>query len=521
MTQAAVQDWRPRHSPWLVAVSVMLATIMEVLDTSIANVALPHMAGSLSVTPHEATWVITSYLVSNAIVLSAAAWLARYFGRKRYLAFSVVMFTVASAACGMAWSLPVLVVARILQGLGGGGLQPLAQAVLLESFPPEERGSAMAAYGMGVVVAPIIGPTMGGWITDHYSWRWIFYINLPIGLAAVLMQNMFLEDPPYIANAKVNRVDGVGFGLMALGVGLAQLVLDKGQEVDWFAAPWVRWATGLSLLALACFVLWELEHEEPIMHLRLLKDRNFAVATVIMAVLGAALYATTVVLPIFMQTLLGYTAYLSGLAMSPRGVGAFISMMIVGKLIKKVDPRVMMGCAFLGLAAVCSMFTRLTLEISPANIILPLVLNGICLGFIFVPNTTLSVATLRQESINQATSIYSLLRNLGASVGISIVIAMEERAAQAHQPDLVAHLNPYNPAFTMRAGRLASALGGRSAAASRAADGLLYAQVLKQSQLLAFTDVFRWLVAVTLVSSLLVLLFRVPKRRLAAHAVME
>src|SRR3954466_9088640 len=276
------QQWVPTFNPWLVAVSVMLATVMEVLDTSVANVALPHIAGNLSATSEEATWVLTSYLISNAIILPATSWIGKYIGRKRFLIICIIIFTPASALCGAAPHLTILIIARILQGLGGGALQPIAQAVLLESFPPAKRGAAMALYGMGVVVAPIIGPTLGGWITDNYSWRWIFYINLPVGALAAFMANAFVEAPPYIKNQKPGRIDYIGFGLMALGLAALQLVLDKGQEEDWFSSAFITATTVLAVIALVAFVLWELSTPEPIVDLRILTNRNFAVGTMLM-----------------------------------------------------------------------------------------------------------------------------------------------------------------------------------------------------------------------------------------------
>src|SRR4051794_32548866 len=283
---SAAESWKPSFNPWLIAASVMLATFMEVLDTSVANVSLPHIAGNLSATTEESTWVLTSYLISNAIILPATNWLGHFFGRKRFLIVCIGIFTLSSALCGAATSLGMLIVARILQGAGGGALQPIAQAILLESFPPEKRGSAMAAYGMGIVVAPIIGPTLGGWITDNYSWRWIFYINVPVGTLAVFMANTFIEDPPYIKNQKPGRIDYIGFGLMALGLAALQLVLDKGQEEDWFSSNFIIWTTVLAVIALVAFVIWELRSKEPIVNLRILSNRNFAVGTMLMTVIG-------------------------------------------------------------------------------------------------------------------------------------------------------------------------------------------------------------------------------------------
>jgi DHA2 family multidrug resistance protein len=513
--------WRPKHSPWLVTIAVMLATSMEVLDTSIANVALPHIAGALSVSPDEATWVLTSYLVSNAIILSASAWLSSWFGRKRYLAFSVALFVAASALCGMAQSLPQLVIARVLQGIGGGGLQPLAQAIMLECFSPEERGVAMAAYGMGIVVMPIIGPTLGGWITDNFSWRWIFYINLPIGIAGLLMQEAFVEDPPWIAKMKALTVDYFGFALMALGVGLLQLILDKGQEADWFGSTWICWSAAVVAVSLTAFVVWELKQKHPILNLRLLANRNFGLATFLIAVLGAVLYGSTAILPIFMQTLLGYPALQSGLAMTPRGIGSFFSMVAVGRVIKKIDSRALMMGGFLGLGVFTWMLARLNMQITPADIAWPLVASGFCMGFIFVPLTTLSVSTLRQDQIQQATGLYSLLRNLGASLGISVMISMQVRAALAHQATLVSHATPYDLAYRMDSWRLAQALRGWAPlTAAGASVGMLYREVLQQAALLSYLDSFRWMALICIVCCPLAFVFT-KGRAPSGHVAME
>src|SRR5579859_5637096 len=294
--------WEPSANPWAIAISVMTATFMVVLDSSVANVALPHIAGSLSASTDEATWVLTSYLVSNAIMLPATGWITRRIGRKRLLMLSIVLFTGASMLCGMAMNMPMLILARVLQGVGGGGMQPLAQSILLESFPPAEHGKAMAVYGTGIVVAPVIGPTLGGWITDSYSWRWIFYINLPVGILAFFLASIFIEDPPYLRTRLTARIDGIGFGLMALWLGTLQLVLDKGQEADWFEADWIRWTAGVSCVALVVFVARELRHREPIVHLRIFLNRDFAVGTLITGIYGVVLYSTTALLPLFLQT---------------------------------------------------------------------------------------------------------------------------------------------------------------------------------------------------------------------------
>ncbi|HEY0430700.1 MAG TPA: DHA2 family efflux MFS transporter permease subunit, partial [Pyrinomonadaceae bacterium] len=430
---ASPEVWTPSFHPWLIAASVMLATFMEVLDTSVANVSLPHIAGSLSATTTESTWVLTSYLVSNAIILPTTNWLGHYFGRKRFLTVCIVIFALSSALCGAATSLGMLLLARVLQGAGGGALQPISQAVLLESFPPEKRGAAMALYGLGIVVAPVIGPTLGGWITDNYSWRWIFYINVPIGILAVLMVHMFIEDPPFIKNQKPGRIDYTGFGLMALGLAALQIVLDKGQESDWFSSDFITWATVLAIVSLVIFVIWELRAKEPIVNLRVLANRNFAVGTALIAAMGVVLYGTIALVPLFLQTLLDYPALQSGLAVSPRGIGAVISMMIVGRLVGKIDGRYLIMFGFLVLGVATYMLADVDLQISVSNIVWPQIISGLALGFVFVPLTVMATGTLTTEQIGSATGIFSLMRNLGGSFGIAGVTTMLARGAQVHQ----------------------------------------------------------------------------------------
>ena len=340
------EQWRPRVNPWLIAPAVMLATFMEVLDTSIASVALPYIGGNLGATPSEATWVLTSYLVSNAIVLPASGWLSRYFGRKRLLITCIIIFSASSFLCGAATSLPMLIISRVLQGAGGGALQPLAQSIMLESFPPAQRGTAMAVYGIGVICAPILGPTLGGWLTDTYSWRWAFYINIPVSVLAVFMISMFVEDPPWIRDAKPGRIDAVGLGFMALGLAALQIVLDKGQESDWFGALWMRWMTAICVVSLLIFIWRELRAREPLVNLRILKNRNFGVACGLFFCFGAAIYGLVTLQPLFLQTLLGYTAFDAGLTVTPRGIGAFFALFIVGALIGRLGGRNLAAIGF-------------------------------------------------------------------------------------------------------------------------------------------------------------------------------
>jgi DHA2 family multidrug resistance protein len=519
------EEWKPGFNPWLIAAAVMLATFMEVLDTSVANVALPHISGNLSATTDEATWVLTSYLVSNAIILPATAWLTTYFGRKRFLITCIIIFTLASAMCGAATSLGMLIFARILQGAGGGALQPIAQSVLLESFPPEKRGSAMAVYGLGVVVAPIIGPTLGGWITDNYSWRWIFYINIPIGALAIFMANAFVEDPPYLRNRKPGRIDYIGFGLMAVGLATLQLILDKGQEEDWFASNWIVWAAVIAVAALIAFIVWELRSKEPIVNLRVFANRNFAVGTVLIASVGVVLYGTTALLPLFLQTLLGYPAVQSGMAVSPRGFGSIVSMLIVGRLIGKVDGRFLIMFGFAVLAYSTYMLSGVNLQIATSNVIWPNIISGFAMGFVFVPLTTMAMGTLSNEQMGNASGIYNLMRNTGGSIGIAMVTTLLARGAQVHQAAMVSHLTPYDPAFQQRMHQVAGALGGGGASggagpmATQQSYGAIYGTLVKQSMLMSYTDNFRLLAFLCILSIPTALLFKRVRARKGPVAV--
>jgi DHA2 family multidrug resistance protein len=465
----AAPQWKPSFNPWLIAVSVMLATVMEVLDTSVANVALPHIAGNLSASTEEATWVLTSYLISNAIILPATSWITKYVGRKRFLIICIIIFTVASAICGAAPNLTILIIARILQGMGGGALQPIAQSVLLESFPPAKRGAAMAVYGMGIVVAPIIGPALGGWITDNYSWRWIFYINLPIGAIAAFMANAFVEDPPYIQNQKPGKIDYLGFGLMALGLGAMELTLDLGQQRDWFQdnlIVFTAFVSAMSLIAVGCALI---------------------------ASVGVVLYGSTALLPLFLQTLLGYSAMDSGLAVSPRGVGSIISMMIVGRLIGWLDSRYLITFGFIVLSISTWMFTGIDLYITPSNIQIPMIISGFAMGFVFVPLTTMTMSTLSNEQIGNASGMYNLMRNTGGSIGIAIMTTLLARNSQVHSSALMANINEYSIAFQQTFSQIYN--GYLPSFGAETARQMAYAtingMVAQQAAVLAYLDDFR------------------------------
>ena len=508
-------DWRPAANPWLVAASVMLATFMVVLDSSVANVSLPHIAGNLSSTTDESTWVLTSYLVATAIMLPAAGWIARRIGRTRLLLISILIFTAASLLCGMAISMPMLIVARILQGIGGGGMQPLAQSILLESFPPKKHGVAMAAYGVGVIVAPIIGPTLGGWITDSYSWRWIFYINLPIGILALFMVNLYVEDPPYLRHKFKGAIDYLGFGLMTLWLGSLQLMLDKGQEADWFASTWVRWTAAVCTLSLITFIARELKSHEPIVHLQVFADRNFSVGTLITALYGFVMYASTAMLPLFLQIMLGYSALQSGMSVSPRGIGAMASMVIAGLIVRYVDPRLLMAFGFAILGYSTWLLGQINLTIGMGSVVIPNITSGFAMGFIFVPLTTMTLSRLPKKEMGNATGIYNLMRSIGGSIGIATITTMLVRGAQAHQNYLTANASTGNPIAGALVRGIQAKLfsqGVDMVTAQHQAVGLLYRSVQQQAALMAYMDNFRLMAFLSIICAPLLLLFKKLKK---------
>jgi DHA2 family multidrug resistance protein len=482
-------------NPWLIAAAVMLATFMEVLDTSIASVALPYIAGSLSASNDEATWVLTSYLVSNAIVLPASNWFALKFGRKRFLMSCVAIFTVASFACGAAPTLALMLVFRVIQGAGGGALQPLSQAILLESFPPAKRGMAMAVFAFGVVVAPVLGPTLGGYLTDTYSWRYAFYINIPIGLLALYMINRYIKDPAYIKNAKVAKFDNLGFGALIIWVGCLQVVLDKGQEVDWFGAVWLRWAVFAMVISLAVFIWKSWWGKDPLVDLRVLKDRNFLVGSALIFMFGIGIYSTVTVLPLFYQELLGYTAFTAGLAVAPRGLGAICGMPIIGYLSNKVDPRYLLTFGFGVFGLTTLYFGSVTLGISPTTLFLPILITGFGLSFVFVPINTAAYGTLSNQQIGNASGLFNLMRNVGGSIGISIATTLLTRRASTHQNDIANAVPQSGVAFqnSLHAAQQALTSSYGKANALFAAQSELYQQLGRQALAWAFVDVFRWL----------------------------
>jgi MFS transporter, DHA2 family, multidrug resistance protein len=503
----------------LIALTVTLATFMEVLDTSIANVALPHMAGTLGASQEEATWVLTSYLVSSAIVLPISGWLSTRYGRKRFYMTCVALFTVCSLFCGLAPTLPILILARILQGLGGGGLAPSEQAILADTFPVEQRGQAFALYGMAVVAAPAIGPTLGGWITDNFNWHWIFFINLPIGIISLLLSNRMVEDPPYLVTerAKANPIDRVGLGLVAVGVGCLEFVLDKGQEKDWFGDRNITMTFIVALVTLAFFVWWEWGHKDPIVDLKLLKNRNFGTAVGFQFILGSVLFSTTVLIPQFLQGLMGYTAERAGMALSAGALVLMVMMPVAGKLVSIMDARLMVSIGFLVTALGLYNMTRLDLNVSFGNIVLWRVFQVLGLSFIFIPISTLNYVGVPKGKNNQISSFSNFARNFGGSMGTALLTTFLVRTQQTHQSALSAKLIPGSYAYENFLAQMRSSLmaAGQSAGqAKAAATGYAYQILLRQSSMLSYQNAF-WILSV--VAAFLVpwpfIMRRPPKRK--------
>jgi DHA2 family multidrug resistance protein len=497
--------------------TVTLATFMEVLDTSIANVALPHIAGSLSAGQDESTWVLTSYLVSNAIVLPISAWASDRFGRKRFYMTCVLLFTLSSLLCGLSTTLPMLIFFRILQGAGGGGLGPSEQAILADTFLPEQRGMGFAMYGMAVVLAPAIGPTLGGYLTDNYSWHWIFFINVPIGLISLFLTSRMVEDPPWIGDAqeraKHSPVDYMGLSLIAVGLGALQVVLDKGQREDWLASHFIQIVTAVTVVALVGFIVWEWREPHPILNLRLLKSRNFAVSNVLMFTLGAVLYGSTVLIPQFLETVMGYSAQLAGMALSPGGLVVMAMMPIVGTLVSRVDPRKLITFGFITLAAAMFHMTSIYLGIDFKTAMMYRIFQSIGLAFLFVPINTLCYVGVPQEQNNQISAMINLMRNLGGSFGISFVTTMLARRMQVHQVTLSAHTansgqmqNMLHSMSSMYAVRMGSGPG-----ALQRAYGSIYGTMQQQAAVLAYRDTILAMAILTLVVMPLVLLAKKPK----------
>jgi DHA2 family multidrug resistance protein len=513
-------DWKPKHNPWAIALTVTLATFMEVLDTSIANVALPHMAGSLGASQDEATWVLTSYLVSSAVILPISGWLSDRFGRKRFYLSCVVMFTVCSMLCGFAPTLPFLIVARVLQGLGGGGLAPSEQAILADTFPVEKRGQAFAVYGMAVVVAPAIGPTLGGWITDNFNWHWIFFINVPIGIFSFWLSSRMVEDPPALIArrqaAKGTRVDFTGLALVASGVGVLEFFLDKGQEKDWFGDPYILAACVIATILLVTFVFWEWNHPDPIVDLKLLKNRNFGTAVFLQLILGMVLFGSTVLIPQYLQTLLGFTAQLAGEALSPAGFVMMFMMFVAGRLIGKMDPRVLVCIGYTATALGLYNLTRLSLDTSFTTVMDWRMLQVIGLPLVFIPISTLNYVGVPTTKMNQISSLSNFARNLGGSAGTALLTTFLARTAQTHQQQLAAHTGPGSIGYQRYIAAVSSAAraGGMNALqAHQTAVAYAYQQMVRQASMLSYKNAFGYLATVILCLTPLPFIMRLPPKR--------
>ena len=493
---AADDNWRPSFNPWLIAVVVAMAAFMEVLDTSIANVALPYMAGNLAASNDQSTWVLTSYLVSNAIVLPISGWLAGAIGRKRFFIICLFLFTTSSLLCGIAPSLGMLLFFRVMQGLGGGGLQPMAQAILADTFPPEKRGLAFALYGITAVTAPTIGPTLGGWITFNYSWRWIFFINLPVGLLTLFLVYHFVEDPPYLARIKAAgvKLDYIGIALLTLGIGSLQVLLDKGQEDDWFGSHFITLLTVTAVVCLVALVIWEWHQKAPIIDVRLFKNFNFASANLMMFTLGIVLFSSLVLMPLFLQTLMGYTAQVAGLAISAGGVCLLIEMPIMGQLTTKVQARRLITFGWLSLALAMFYSTRqIDLQIGFNTALWLRVAQVFGMGFLFVPITLAAYIGIPPEKNNAVSGIVNFMRNIGSSVGTSIVTTLLARRAQFHQQVLIGHTVAGNPRFQKAVNNLSERLaqaGLEKHGAHSAAYFRIYQTILAQASADAYIDTF-------------------------------
>ena len=521
-----LSERRPAINPWIIAVTVTLATFMELLDTSIANVALPHIAGGLSSGQDESTWVLSSYLVANAIVLPLSAWLSRLMGRKNYYMLSVALFTVSSLLCGLAPSLSWLIFFRVLQGIGGGGLAPVEQAILVDTFPAAKRASAFAVYSIAIVTAPAIGPTLGGWITDSYSWRWIFFINIPIGLLSLLLSSALISDPPQftaerLANKGKLKIDYVGILLVAAGFGCLEVVLDKGEREDWLESGFIVAFLVTAIIALVVGAIWEWTRKDPVVDLTLLKERNFALASVLYFVVFFILFASTLLIPLMLQNLFGYTATDAGLVLSPGALVIVAMVPLIVIISKRVQPRWMMAFGLLVCAFASFSMTQLNLNGDYNHFVIPRMVLGFGLAFLFIPLNLTAYSYLPPEKNNRASSLINLFRNLGGSFGVAFVATMLARRSQFHQSVLGAHISAYDPAATSTlrdiTGKLIAA-GVPAGDALPQAQALIYATVQKQSALLAALDVFWLLCLLALVAVPLVLLIKKVRRGAAAGA---
>jgi MFS transporter, DHA2 family, multidrug resistance protein len=528
---AVEKPWRPRVNPWIVAMTVTLATFMEVLDSSIANVALPHIAGGLGATQDEATWVLTAYLVANAIILPAGAYMTTFIGRKKFYMICVALFGISSAMCGLAPTLPLLIFCRVLQGIGGGGLAPSEQAILADTFPPAKRGQAFAMYGLAVVCAPAIGPTLGGYITDNFDWRWIFFLNVPICLISLFLTSRIVEDPPYVKKQVAIsqkggiKLDFLGFGLLALTFGSLEFVLDKGQEDDWFSSHLITFFTVAMVVAFIAMIWWELkqlrEGHRPILNLTLFKRRNFAISFLLMFVLGFSLYGTTILIPQLVQTLLGYTAELAGLVLSPAGLMMMCMMPVVGFLVGRVDPRKLIGYGFVMLTVSLVTMHTMDLTVSYGRLVFLRCFQASGLAFLFIPINTIAYIGVKQSENNDVSGLTNLARNIGGSCGTAFMATMLTRRTATHENNMVRNLTTANPAFMNQVAKLKGMFGGHTSGnpmtgtGSHTAQAYIYNQLHRQAAMLGYLDVIHYMSIFC--ACMIPLLFFIPRPPKHAH----
>ncbi len=486
----------PGTRKWIVAMTVIIPTFIEVMDTSVVNVSLPHIQGSLNAGVDEVTWVLTSYLVSNAIVIPITGWLASIFGRRNYLIFSIVIFTLSSILCVAAPSLEMLILARVFQGLGGGGLQPLSQAILLETFPVREHGVAMAVFGMGVVFAPILGPVVGGWITDNWAWRWVFYINVPIGIAAVVLSILFVHDPPYIRARKI-RIDHWGLALLVVGLGSLQILLDKGEREGWFESQFITTLACIAAVTLVLFVLVELRVKHPVVNLRVFSDATFSAGNLIMFLGFFCLFGSIVLLPLYLQKLMGYTALWAGLVLGPGGLASLLIMPVAGNLMKRgIRPSRLLAVGLFLVAAALWQMSRFNLQADFVTVALPRVVQAFGMGLFFVPLAAATYVNIPKEQMGNATGIFNLVRNLGGSFGVAFSTTVLSQRSQFHQNMLVDQITPFHLPFQEALRKLTAMMGGDPGSFHhmKLALAAIYREVLRQAAMMGFNDTF-WLFA--------------------------
>ena len=494
MANAQTTEWKPKHNPWIVCIPIMMAAFMFVLDETIANVALPYMAGSFSVSRQESTWVLTSYLIASGIVIPSVDFFCKLMGRKNFFIFSIILFTVSSFLCGIANSLPMMVITRILQGFGGGAVLPLSQSITLEMWPVEKRAQSMALFGMVVVIAPIIGPVLGGWITTNWSWPFIYFINIPVGIFCVILAKKLIEDPPYAKKQANVKMDTLGFYMLIGWLTCMQIVLDKGNDADWFGSAWVCWMAFFAVLFAVSFFIIQAKKKDSLIDLSVFKDGNFFFGTIVQIVMMGVLLASLAILPQFLQGLMGYDAYLSGLAMMPRGVGAMMTIILIGTIGSKIDEKILVMIGLILLSTSGFMLCNLNLQIATVNIAIPNFVMGIGMAMCMIPIITLSTATLTQKQMTNASGVQNLLKNLGGAIGTSIVTTLISRKAQAHQSFLVDNMTMLNDNFATRfhAYQAQFQTGLDSISAGNMANTMLYKQMLQQANMGAFRDTFEF-----------------------------